>query len=99
MSEKLITIVTFINPMDAELARIRLARDGIESFLMEKDLIHLTLDWGVRLQVKESDAGRAIQILKNAPYEDFSNEIPKDLCDEESKNDEIISEDSPEETF
>ena len=72
MSDKLVTIANFAygsDPVtDAELARIKLESEGISCFIEGKNLGGM--DWFlvilgciVKLQVKESDAKRAMEIL------------------------------------
>jgi hypothetical protein len=72
MSEKLITIATFYQEIEARLSKVKLGSEGIESFIIDKYLV--TMDWlypnsgsGVKLQVKESDVQRAIEILQQEP--------------------------------
>ncbi len=66
--EKLVTIARFSHPEEAYLASAKLESEGIWSFLADEHTV--TADWlvsnaigGVRLQVKESEAADARQIL------------------------------------
>ena len=72
MTDKLITIANFAYGPDpaslAELARIKLEAEGIPCFLAGKNFIGVywllaSADNGVKLQVRQSDAERAIEIL------------------------------------
>ena len=71
MANKLVTIRHFYYSgltSEAELARIKLEANGIQCFLSRKNI--LLMFWfypsagpGIKLQVKESDAERALEIL------------------------------------
>ena len=72
MDEKFVTIANFIMGPDpvseAHLAKIKLEFEGIESFLVGENFVGT--DWlaskfgsGIQLQVRSSDAARAIQVL------------------------------------
>lgn len=72
MTDRLITIANFAFGPDpaseAELARIRLGSKGISCFLAGKNFIATywllsSADHGIKLQVKESDAKRALEVL------------------------------------
>ena len=72
MSDKLVTIRNFSYGADpaseAELARIKLEANGIQCFLAGKNFISMYwllsgADRGIKLQVKESDAEKALEIL------------------------------------
>jgi hypothetical protein len=70
MSEKIVTIASFsYDPQQrekAELARKKLISQGIEGFLDENHLADI-FDWpqaAVKLQVKASEAARALEILQ-----------------------------------
>lgn len=68
MSEQLVTIATFTTAIVADLARTRLESEGIECFLADEytggqpGSPYFTVV-GVRLQVRDTDAQRAIEIL------------------------------------
>ncbi len=69
MTEELVTIATFSTAVEADLARARLESEGIECFLADEHTV--TVNWlysqavgGVKLQVREADAQRAVEILK-----------------------------------
>lgn len=71
MSEELVTIATFSMAIEADLARAKLESEGIECFLADEHTV--TVNWlysqavgGVKLQVKEADAQRAIGVLKES---------------------------------
>lgn len=72
MSERLVTVARFVYSADpvseAELARIKLESEGIGCFLAGKNFVGVywlasLADRGVKLQVRESDAERAKEIL------------------------------------
>ncbi len=72
MPEELVTIATFSMAVEADLARAKLESEGIECFLADEHTV--TVNWlysqavgGVKLQVRESDAQRALEILKGSP--------------------------------
>ena len=72
MADKLITIRNFaLGPdpaSEAELARIKLQANGIRCFLSGKNFVSTywlisTAEQGIKLQVRESDAAKAREIL------------------------------------
>ncbi|MHC4069551.1 MAG: putative signal transducing protein [Planctomycetota bacterium] len=74
MVEKLVTIANFIFGPDpvsqAEIARMRLEHEGIDCFLAGKNFIlmywfYSAADRGVKLQVRQSDAEKAIEIIRS----------------------------------
>lgn len=90
MADKLITIVNFTYGADpvseAELAKMKLKSYGIECFLAGKNFVGMYwlcsgADRGVKLQVKESDATKALEILKNNKQTDHE-ETNEDLITE-----------------
>jgi DNA-directed RNA polymerase subunit M/transcription elongation factor TFIIS len=73
MPDKLVTIANFAFTPDpvsqAELAKIKLEAEGIRCFLSGKNFIGIywlcsAVAGGVKLQVKKSDAKRALKILQ-----------------------------------
>ncbi|MHC4481917.1 MAG: putative signal transducing protein [Planctomycetota bacterium] len=69
MTDKLITIANFSEPFRAHLAKIELESEGIKCFLVGENFIATywllsNADRGIKLQVKESDAKRALEILE-----------------------------------
>ena len=72
MSEKLITIATFNQPIEANIAKTRLASEDIECFLLDENAtalggeLNYIATGGIKLQVRESDAETASAILQNA---------------------------------
>ena len=65
----LITIASFDHTLDANLAKTRLEAEGIDCVLTDEHITSMNWFWvpaigGVRLQVRESDAGRALEILE-----------------------------------
>ena len=68
--EKLVTVARFSHPEEAYLASAKLESEGIQSFVADAHTV--TADWlvsnaigGVRLQVRESEAADAKQILSS----------------------------------
>jgi hypothetical protein len=69
MVDELVTIKTFDEPMMAHLCRSFLDGHGIESYLGDEylvgtDWLYANLAGGVKLQVKSSDAPKAMEILE-----------------------------------
>ncbi len=69
MSEKLTTIATFSQAMEAHLSKAKLESEGIKCFIADEYTV--TMYWllsnaigGVKLLVKESDRERAVEILR-----------------------------------
>ncbi|MDY6863730.1 MAG: DUF2007 domain-containing protein [Thermodesulfobacteriota bacterium] len=72
MAEKLITVATFSQAIEAHLSKIRLESEGIECFIADEHVV--AINWflsnavgGVKLKVKELDAERAAEILRQEP--------------------------------
>jgi DNA-directed RNA polymerase subunit M/transcription elongation factor TFIIS len=73
MTEKLVTIANFIYGPDpasqAEIARMRLEDEGIDCFLAGKNFVSMywlysAADRGIKLQVRQYDAQKAIEIIR-----------------------------------
>lgn len=68
MKISLTTIATFNNAIDAHLAKTKLVSEGIDSFLVDDNvvsinpLLNLTVG-GIKLKTKSLDAERAMEIL------------------------------------
>ena len=74
MAEKLITLVTFDMPFEAHLAKGLLEVNGVTSFLTDEFTVgvawHLSNALGgIKLQVAETDAERAVNLLKGRERE------------------------------
>lgn len=71
MTEKLVTIATYADPIEANLAKIKLASDDIDCFLAGEHAasIYTGALGGIKLQVKQSDVAKAIEILSSKPLE------------------------------
>lgn len=66
MADKLVTIATFSEPSQAEISKAKLEEVGINCFLTE-DATHNLYGYAagtIRLQIRESDAERALEALK-----------------------------------
>ncbi|RKY23974.1 MAG: DUF2007 domain-containing protein, partial [Planctomycetota bacterium] len=65
MADKLITIARFNEPLQAEMAKIKLDVEGINCFLAGENFVGTywllaNAEGGVKLQVKETDAEKAL---------------------------------------
>jgi len=72
MPDALVTVGTYSTPFEAELARAELEAFDVDAFLADADTIHMNWLWsnalgGVKLQVPESEADEARQILESRP--------------------------------
>ena len=84
-NEKIITIYTFTFPNEAAIIRSRLESEEIAYFIQDELTVSVFPFYsntigGVKLQVKESDVPRAIEILKESGYlteQNEANEQPK----------------------
>ena len=70
MADKIVTIANFLEPFEAELARIKLEAEGIMCFLAGKNFVatfwlYSNADHGIKLQVNGRDAAKAVEILEN----------------------------------
>ncbi len=81
---KLVTVARFTTPWEAQLAKIRLASEGIEACVMEERLPQVSLLTGEllalnRLEVYEDDAEQALGILgvEGLEAEDWEEEEEK----------------------
>lgn len=64
--EEVVTVATFIEPLEAEMARLRLESAGIETFLSGENARILEPGLGpLQLQVKAGDAADARVILND----------------------------------
>ena len=88
MANKLVTICNFSYGSDptseAELARIKLEANGIRCFLAGKNFVSMywllsSLDQGIKLQVRESDAEKALEILETDTHIDFDETEDRDM--------------------
>ena len=74
MVERLITIATFNNVTKAHLARMKLDMEGIECVMQDENIVAIynlynNFVGGVKLQVRESDVPRAMEILQLQPLD------------------------------
>lgn len=67
MSDELVTVATFNYPLEAEMAKLRLKAEGIQSWLANEILSRLdgpNLNiYPIEVQVRKEDAERASEIL------------------------------------
>jgi Zn finger protein HypA/HybF involved in hydrogenase expression len=87
MADRLITIANFDEPLEANLAKIKLESEGIKCFLAGENFVATywllsTADRGIKLQVKESEAKRALEILKTKEDQRLEKDKEKDLTAE-----------------
>jgi len=84
MTDRLITIANFNEPLEAHLAKIKLESAGIKCFLLGENFT-ATYWWasfadrGVKLQVKETEAKRALEILEIKEGHGLEKDGKKDL--------------------
>ena len=67
--EKLVVLAAFDNPMRAEILASRLEAEGIPAFLADAEMMSVNPLWspalgGVKVQVREDDAERALEIMR-----------------------------------
>lgn len=101
MSNRLVTVATFSQPLDSHLIRARLEAEGIPCFVADEFTV--SANWfysnaigGVKLQVREADIDRARHIVegelerrKNAPDDiDWTAIDPQWTFDADSVDDE-----------
>ena len=67
MADKLVTIATFADSVQALLSKTKLEEEGIKCFLTEDPTHnHYGFPAGtIKLKIEESDADRALEILKD----------------------------------
>lgn len=88
-----VTIMTFLNPMELAVLRGRLEADGIECRVLDEltaqvNPFYANAIGGIKLQVRESDVQKAIEILKEGGYiKDEDLQPPKN----QAKLDKITS--------
>lgn len=90
MANNSITIKTFDNPIQAHLEKNRLVDAGIPAMLADENLVGM--NWalsnavgGIRLQVSEDDAAKAIAILDAEPEDSEPDDLePKPTAREEN---------------
>jgi hypothetical protein len=69
---ELVTYRTYLEPVDAQLARARLAAEGIEAHVLDEGIHNVIMPGsasGIRLQVPEGDLARVHDILREHPWE------------------------------
>ena len=80
MSDELVTIATYMTPLEADLAKLRLEAAGILSFVQDQNAASMNAafnlfgNMGVRLQVRAEDEEEAIRVLSEDPEEDYFEE-------------------------
>jgi hypothetical protein len=75
--DKLVTLKTFDNPVQAHILKGRLESDGIESYIFDENIVILNplynnLIGGIKLKIRESDLPEAtaiIEDIENTPYQ------------------------------
>ena len=66
MSEKLVTVAKLLSPIEAHLLKAQLKEEGIECFIIDENITLWLGAIDVKLQVRESDVDKALQIIKEA---------------------------------
>ena len=90
MSGKLITIATFSQAIEAHVSKTKLQSEGIECFIADENIVNMNWFYsnavgGVKLQVKEADVKRSIEILRQKP---ISVDFGTDEAEEEEEEDD-----------
>lgn len=85
MASKLVTVATFGEAIKAQLCRAKLTASGIRSFLPDEHVSTLNPHYmaassGIRVQVRQEDAARAMDVLRAA------SEAPEGEEDEEPED-------------
>jgi tetratricopeptide (TPR) repeat protein len=82
---ELVTIATFVFPMDAYVPQSKLDSEGIWSFVADEQIVNL--DWRycfavgrIKLQVRDSDVPRAMYVLKELPPEFICVDADQPRC-------------------
>lgn len=83
MADKFVTIATFANVLEANLAKARLQQEGIDVLLEEENVAALNYwaasPFGAKLKVKEAHAGQAAQMLEEiVRSDDPLDDVPAD---------------------
>lgn len=82
MADRLITIAGFDEPLQAELAKMKLNTEGIDCFLAGENFVGTywllaNAEGGVKLQVRQTDAEKALRIIERSQTtKDVEREIP-----------------------
>src|SRR5580692_5578722 len=69
---ELVTFRTYLDPVEAQLARGRLDAEGIQAHVLDEGLHNVIMPGsvsGIRLQVAEGDLQRTEEILREHPWE------------------------------
>jgi hypothetical protein len=74
--QRLVTVATFSTPWEAQIARSRLAADGLHALVADEHVIRMVAlsnaIGGIQLKVREKDAAAAVEILRHlAPLPDI----------------------------
>jgi Zn finger protein HypA/HybF involved in hydrogenase expression len=86
MTDKLITIANFNEPLEANLAKIKLESEGIKCFLLGENFVATywflsQADRGIKLQVKKSEAERALEILGTKEKQKLEKDLTAEVYD------------------
>jgi len=86
MDDKLVTVASYYDPLEAHITKIQLANEGIESVLGNE--FSVGMKWicanafgGVQVMVRESDRDRAVAVLSEENRVEHES-IAKDACSE-----------------
>jgi len=85
MAEKLVTIATYGNPIEANLAKIKLASEDIDCFLADENAVAVYggIVGTVKLQVRQSNVERATEVLNRPPDELDDEDLTQKPPDEQ----------------
>ena len=59
----LVELHRFYNPVEAELARLRLGSEGIDAIVFDTEMAYVTAATGIRLMVADDDEAAARDVL------------------------------------
>lgn len=79
MTDRLVTVATFLSPVEANLAKNELEAAGITAYLMDEETANTAWQLtsaigGVKLQVAEHAARQAATVLAHQPDSDFTDD-------------------------
>jgi hypothetical protein len=90
MVEKLVTIATYGNPIEANLAKIKLSSEDIDCFLAGEHAVavYSGVIGHIKLQVRQSDVERAMEVLNRPPDETEPDEFDDEGLTQEPQDEQ-----------
>ncbi len=87
MDDKFVTIGVYETPVDAGFMKSLLQAEGIRAWLADEQTVALNWDCnlaigGIKLQVSEEDAGRALTIIEGIAHRPETPGPPPEECGE-----------------